>query len=131
MTFNVQFQENYGLTFKAAMAVNWFFMLNHTRRSCDSLNDKRTKKLTEFANRIRHSSALVYPTINAEFCDDLCKFLDYYYYYYYTLSYNHNSLSSLNKFVPIFVTKCANSHFKRPAHCTFFHSIFANCWSNL
>ena len=61
----------------------------------------------------------------------VCKFLDYYYYYYYTLSYNHSSLSSLNKFVPIFVTKCANSHFKRPAHCTFFHSIIANCWSNL
>ena len=54
------------------MAVNWFFMLNHTRRSCDSLNDKRTKKLTEFANRIRHLSALIYPTINVEFCDDLC-----------------------------------------------------------
>ena len=66
------FQENYGLIFKAAMAVNWFFMLNHTRRSCDSLNDKITKKLTEFANRIRHLSALIYPTINAEFCDDLC-----------------------------------------------------------
>ena len=53
------------------MALNCFYAKPH-KTELRFVKREKNEKLTKFENRIRHSSALVYPTINAEFCDYLC-----------------------------------------------------------